>query len=55
MPGSPPLDALNREEVRSALKRQGTDPVGGTPREFSELIRAGTEKWTVLRRRQLEE
>jgi hypothetical protein len=26
-----------------------------TPREFSELIRAGTEKWTALRRRQLEE
>src|SRR6202158_1659154 len=30
-------DALKNEDVRTALKRQGTDPVGGTPKELAEL------------------
>src|SRR3977135_4240278 len=33
-------DALKNEEVRGALKRQGTDPVGGTPKEFADFIQA---------------
>jgi tripartite-type tricarboxylate transporter receptor subunit TctC len=41
-------DALNSEEVRTALKRQGTDPVGGTPREFADFIRADIEKWAAV-------
>ena len=41
-------DALNAEEVRSALKRQGTDPLGGTPKEFADFIRADIEKWTAV-------
>jgi tripartite-type tricarboxylate transporter receptor subunit TctC len=41
-------DALNIEEVRTALKRQGTDPVGGTPKQFSDFIRADIEKWTAV-------
>ncbi len=41
-------DALNTEEVRSALKRQGTDPLGGTPKEFADFIRADIEKWTAV-------
>jgi tripartite-type tricarboxylate transporter receptor subunit TctC len=41
-------DALNTEEVRSALKRQGTDPLGGTPKEFAGFIRADIQKWTAL-------
>ena len=41
-------DALNTEEVRSALKRQATDPLGGTPKEFAGFIRADIEKWTAL-------
>jgi tripartite-type tricarboxylate transporter receptor subunit TctC len=41
-------DALNIEEVRTALKAQGTDPVGGTPREFADFIRADIEKWTAM-------
>jgi tripartite-type tricarboxylate transporter receptor subunit TctC len=41
-------DALNAEAVRAALKQQGTDPVGGTPKEFSEFIRADIEKWSAL-------
>src|SRR3954471_2885933 len=40
--------ALNSEEVRSALKRQGTDPLGGTPKEFADFIRADIEKWVGL-------
>jgi tripartite-type tricarboxylate transporter receptor subunit TctC len=40
--------ALNTEEVRTALKRQGTDPVGGTPREFADFIRADIEKWVAV-------
>ncbi len=41
-------EALKTEEVRTALKRQGTDPVGGTPEEFSDFIRADIEKWTAV-------
>jgi tripartite-type tricarboxylate transporter receptor subunit TctC len=39
--------ALNTEMVRSALKLQGTDPIGGTPKEFSDFISADIEKWTA--------
>jgi tripartite-type tricarboxylate transporter receptor subunit TctC len=41
-------DALNTEEVRNALKRQGTDPLGGTPKEFAAFIRADIEKWVAM-------
>jgi tripartite-type tricarboxylate transporter receptor subunit TctC len=41
-------DALNTDAVRSALKQQGTDPVGGTPKEFAEFIRADIEKWVAV-------
>jgi tripartite-type tricarboxylate transporter receptor subunit TctC len=41
-------DAVNNEEVRSALKQQGTDTVGGTPKEFADFIRADIEKWTAM-------
>jgi tripartite-type tricarboxylate transporter receptor subunit TctC len=41
-------DALNNEEVRTALKQQGTDTVGGTPKEFADFIRADIEKWTAM-------
>jgi tripartite-type tricarboxylate transporter receptor subunit TctC len=41
-------DALNAEEVRTALKRQGTDPLGGTPKEFADFIRADIEKWVAV-------
>jgi tripartite-type tricarboxylate transporter receptor subunit TctC len=41
-------DALNTEQVRSALKQQGTDPLGGTPAEFADFIRADIEKWVTL-------
>ncbi len=40
--------ALNTEAIRAALKQQGTDPVGGTPQEFAEFIRADIEKWTAV-------
>ena len=41
-------DALNTPEVRTALQRQGTDPVGGTPKEFADFIRADIEKWVAV-------
>jgi tripartite-type tricarboxylate transporter receptor subunit TctC len=41
-------DALGNEEVRTALKQQGTDPAGGTPREFADFIRADIEKWVAV-------
>jgi tripartite-type tricarboxylate transporter receptor subunit TctC len=41
-------EALKSEAVRTALKQQGTDPVGGTPKEFSDFIRADIEKWTAV-------
>jgi tripartite-type tricarboxylate transporter receptor subunit TctC len=41
-------DALNTEQVRTALKQQGTDPAGGTPKEFADFIRADIEKWVAV-------
>jgi tripartite-type tricarboxylate transporter receptor subunit TctC len=41
-------DALNTEAVSTALKQQGTDPLGGSPQEFADFIRADIEKWTAL-------
>ena len=40
--------ALSTEEVRTVLKRQGTDPLGGTPKEFADFIRADIEKWVAV-------
>jgi tripartite-type tricarboxylate transporter receptor subunit TctC len=40
--------ALSTEEVRTALKRQGTDPLGGTPTEFTDFIRADIAKWVAV-------
>jgi tripartite-type tricarboxylate transporter receptor subunit TctC len=37
-------DALSNADVRNALKRQGTNPIGGTPKEFADLIRADIER-----------
>jgi tripartite-type tricarboxylate transporter receptor subunit TctC len=37
--------ALRDAQVRSALTAQGTDILGGTPKEFAEFIRADLEKW----------
>ena len=39
---------LGTDEVRTALKRQGTDPAGGTPMEFAAFIRADIEKWVSV-------
>jgi tripartite-type tricarboxylate transporter receptor subunit TctC len=41
-------DALNTDAVRTALKAQGTDPVGGTPKEFADFIRADIDKWVAV-------
>jgi len=41
-------EALKSEAVSTALKQQGTDPVGGTPKEFADFIRADIEKWTAV-------
>ena len=40
--------ALKTEQVRSALTKQGTDPLGGTPQEFADFIRADIEKWAAV-------
>jgi tripartite-type tricarboxylate transporter receptor subunit TctC len=40
-------EALKTDTVRTALKRQGTDPAGGTPAEFTAFIRADIEKWVA--------
>jgi tripartite-type tricarboxylate transporter receptor subunit TctC len=41
-------EGLNTEAVRAALKQQGTDPVGGSPRAFADFIRADIEKWVAV-------
>ncbi|SHJ86151.1 Tripartite-type tricarboxylate transporter, receptor component TctC [Bradyrhizobium lablabi] len=40
--------ALSNEGVRAALKQQGTDPVGGSPKEFADFIHADIEKWVAV-------
>jgi tripartite-type tricarboxylate transporter receptor subunit TctC len=40
--------ALNTDEVRTALRRQGTDPLGGTPKEFADFIRTDIAKWVAV-------
>jgi tripartite-type tricarboxylate transporter receptor subunit TctC len=57
-PGTPPAiteklsaaanEALKTLDVETALKRQGTDPRGGTPKEFADFIRADIEKWVAI-------
>ena len=41
-------EALNAEAVRIALRAQGTDIVGGGPKEFADFIRADIAKWTAV-------
>lgn len=39
---------LAESEMRKKLVQQGADPVGSTPEEFGEYMRAETAKWAVL-------
>jgi tripartite-type tricarboxylate transporter receptor subunit TctC len=41
-------DALKTEPVVKAMKTQGIDILGGTPKEFEVFIRADIDKWTAL-------
>jgi len=41
-------EALGAKDVRTALERQGTDPLGGTPKEFADFIRADIAKWSAI-------
>jgi tripartite-type tricarboxylate transporter receptor subunit TctC len=41
-------DALKSEPVKAALTTQGIDPIGTTPQEFSNFIRADIEKWKSI-------
>lgn len=38
-------NALKFEQVQTTLKKQGTDPLGSTPKEFADFIQADIEKW----------
>jgi tripartite-type tricarboxylate transporter receptor subunit TctC len=40
-------EALKNEDVQTTLKRQGTDPLGSTPKEFADFIRTDIEKWVA--------
>ncbi len=40
-------EALKTEDIQTTLKRQGTDPLGSTPQEFADFIRADIEKWVA--------
>ena len=41
-------EALKSETVRTALRAQGTDIVGGGPKEFADFIRADIAKWAAV-------
>jgi tripartite-type tricarboxylate transporter receptor subunit TctC len=38
-------DALASDQVRTALRRQGIDALGGSPEEFADYIRTEIRKW----------
>lgn len=40
--------ALRTEAVTNALKAQGIDPLGGSPKEFADFIRADIDKWVAV-------
>jgi tripartite-type tricarboxylate transporter receptor subunit TctC len=40
-------EGLQNETVQATLKKQGTDPLGSTPKEFADFIRADIDKWTA--------
>ena len=39
-------DGLKVPQVEATLKKQGTDPIGGTPKQFADYINADIAKWT---------
>jgi tripartite-type tricarboxylate transporter receptor subunit TctC len=41
-------DALKNEMVASAMKTQSIDPMGSTPREFSDFIEKDIAKWSTF-------
>ncbi len=43
--------ALRAPDVRERLNAAGLEPVGGTPEEFAQLIRAESDKWGPIVRR----
>ena len=40
-------DALKVPQVEATLKKEGTDPIGDTPKEFADYIKADIAKWTA--------
>jgi tripartite-type tricarboxylate transporter receptor subunit TctC len=47
--------ALELPEVRDALSRSGLQTIGGTPKQFADLIRSDTERWArIIRERGVE-
>ena len=42
--------ALKNPELREKFVQQGADPVGSTPEEFGDYMRAETAKWAKLLR-----
>ncbi len=38
-------DGLKVPQVEATLKKQGTDPIGGSPKEFADYIKADIAKW----------
>ena len=38
-------DALKVSEVKAGLSKLSFDPAGNTPEQFSEMVRAGLERW----------
>jgi tripartite-type tricarboxylate transporter receptor subunit TctC len=41
-------EALKTDAVMTAMKTQGIDALGGTPKDFEAFIRADMDKWTTL-------
>jgi tripartite-type tricarboxylate transporter receptor subunit TctC len=41
-------EALGSDATQAALRPQGIDPLGGSPAEFSDFIRADIDKWVSI-------
>jgi tripartite-type tricarboxylate transporter receptor subunit TctC len=42
------LAAINRPTIRERLESEGAEPIGSTPREFAEMMRAESARWKDL-------
>jgi tripartite-type tricarboxylate transporter receptor subunit TctC len=41
-------DGLKQPQIRDALRKFSSEPIGGTPQEFAALVATETKKWAEI-------